>query len=169
MAVKITDKDLGMKRILRDIKRSNGAGVRVGWIGGEQHPGGDISVTQIAMVHEFGSRKRNIPARPTLRPTFDKNRRRYRKLLAAEYGRMIDGKISVARALIAVGLQAEGDVKLAITKLKSPRLKRSTILGKSRTIGQKSRRKSFEQSAGNPLIDTGIMRDRVTHKLEVSG
>lgn len=135
-----------IKRIEQIAKEMKGEGqVKVGLPeGSNAYPDG-TSVIMVGAVHEFGSPSRNIPERSYLRSTMQNNRRAYKKVLS-KLGRMIaTGEMDADKALETLGLKVENDVKATLTNLKTPVL---------------------TSRDGNPLIDTGHLRQTITHKVE---
>lgn len=119
--------------------------VRVGLPSGSNAYPDGTSVIMVGAVHEFGSPSRNIPERSYLRSTLMENRRKY-KLFLADLGKKIaTGAIDSMKALKLLGLKVEADVKDTLTDLKVPALKTRD---------------------GNPLIDTGHLRQSITHVVE---
>lgn len=112
--------------------------------GSNDYPDG-TSVIMVGTVHEFGSPSRNIPQRSFLRATVQEKRRKYKKMFSKLAKKIIDGKLTLKQALNLVGLQVQTDVKEKITNIKEPELK---------------------QREGNPLIDTGHLRQSITFEVE---
>jgi len=103
------------------------------------------SVIMVGLVHEFGSPVKNIPQRSFLRSTVLEKRNDYKKMFTKLAKRIIDGSMNSKQALQTVGLQVETDVKAKITDIKEPKLK---------------------SREGNPLIDTGHLRQSITHEVK---
>ena len=103
------------------------------------------SVIMVGAVHEFGSPKRNVPQRSYLRSTVQEKRREYKRLFAKLAKKIIQGKFSKKQALELIGLQVQTDVRQKITDLKDPPL---------------------VYREGNPLIDTGHLRQSIVYKVE---
>lgn len=90
----------------------------------------------------------NIPARPWLEPGVASATP---EVLVTIQGGMDEGK-TMDQILETVGVVAEGAVKVYMTELKTPPNAASTIRKKG---------------SSNPLIDTGAMRQSVTHKVSI--
>jgi hypothetical protein len=88
----------------------------------------------------------NIPARPWLEPGVESATP---EVLATIQDGMDEGK-TMDQILESIGVVAEGAVKVYMTELKTPPNAASTIRKKG---------------SSNPLIDTGAMRQSVTHKV----
>lgn len=112
--------------------------------GSNDYPDG-TSVIMVGAVHEFGSPSRNIPQRSFLRSTVETGRRKYKGLFRKLAKKIVDGKITKTQALGLIGLQVQTDVRQKITDIKSPELK---------------------SREGNPLIDTGHLRQSITFEVE---
>jgi hypothetical protein len=90
----------------------------------------------------------NIPARPWLEPGVESATP---EVLATIQDGMDEGK-TMDQIIESIGVVAEGAVKVYMTELKTPPNAASTIRNKG---------------SSNPLIDTGAMRQSVTHKVSV--
>lgn len=130
------------------------AHVRVGVLasqgGGATHPGSDITMIELAAIHEFGSPAAGIPERSFIRSTFaDQN-----KLLTVLRGvakSIVEGKSTIKRGLGLVGVWAAAAVKATITEGKvEPPLEASTIAAKGSSL---------------PLVDTGRLLGSITHEV----
>lgn len=137
--------DKAIKNIEKISKSMKGAtSVKVGLPkGSNEYPDG-TSVIMVGTVHEFGSPSRGIPQRSYLRSTVVTKRREYKTLFRKLSKRIVKGSMTAKKALSIIGLQVQTDVREKITDIKSPPLK--------------SRR-------GNPLIDTGHLRQSIIFKV----
>jgi len=113
--------------------------------------GGDAStnIAERGAVHEFGTKSGKIPSRPFNRQAFSKNLKKTEKVVAIWYNKVIDGKSSTKKALQNIGEWFEGKLKEEITSGGFVALKSAT---------------SARKGSSKPLIDTGDMRRRITHK-----
>lgn len=112
--------------------------------GSNDYPDG-TSVIMVGTVHEFGSPARNVPQRSYLRSTVESNKRSYKDMFKKLSIRIIKGQITKKEALGLVGLQVQTDVRQKITDIKEPALK---------------------SREGNPLVDTGHLRQSITYEVE---
>lgn len=112
--------------------------------GSNDYPDG-TSVIMVGTVHEFGSPSKNIPQRSFLRSTVESNKRPYKDMFKKLSIRIIKGKITKKQALGLIGLQVQTDVREKITDIKEPELK---------------------HREGNPLVDTGHLRQSITFEVE---
>ncbi len=144
--VKIIKKPKDAIKELQRISKSMGGpdSVKVGLPkGSNDYPDG-TSVIMVGVVHEFGSSSRNIPQRSFLRSTVQEKRREYKTMFKKLSKKIIDGLITKKEALALIGLQVQTDVKEKITDIKEPALK---------------------HREGNPLIDTGHLRQSITFQV----
>ena len=112
--------------------------------GSNDYPDG-TSVIMVGLVHEFGSPSRNIPQRSFLRSTVNSKKREYKGIFKRLGKKIIDGKITKLEALKLVGLKVQTDVRDKITDINSPELK---------------------SRDGNPLVDTGHLRQSITYEVD---
>lgn len=158
--VTITDRDMGMKAVMRLIERTKAARPNVvigitGKSGGKPHEkAAGMTIVDIGATHEFGAG--NVPERSFLRVTVDEHRAKYQKYLANGYRREIleIAKTGAAgaehRALKRLGLMVEGDIKKRIAAGIKPPLHPRTIKKKG---------------SSKPLIDTGALRASIASEL----
>lgn len=162
--VKIIPRDLGWNAVMREINRMKGSHTKVGFpsegtvhnVGeGEQYS--DMSeVATIAAVHEFGAPARHIPERSFLRSGIDENRPALQEKQAKVAGLVLDGRMTVDRALGILGEFAKGRIQAKITSGPFEALSQRTIDARTRP-------------STKPLIDTGSMRQTVQHVEVING
>jgi phage gpG-like protein len=149
MGVVQFERDLGWKNIVKESKHLKGSFTKVGLFGN----GGDAStnMAERAAVHEFGTRKGNIPPRPFNRRAWSRHKNEVIKLMDKKYNDILKtkGRATVKKALQDIGGFFEGKLKETITEGGFISLKPATIARKGSTT---------------PLIDTGDMRRRITHR-----
>lgn len=163
---KITDKDKGLDKLLKQVAKRKSRRVIVGIYGkkaSEKHEYINVqtaagivkkkvknppTVGEIAAAHEFGL---GVPKRSFLRDTVKINEHRIRHNLSVTTERVVSGEDTEERALRKFGVWFEGVVKQRIADGIPPKLHPITI-----------RRKG----SSKPLIDTGQLRNAVTSKLE---
>lgn len=107
-------------------------------------------VAGVAAVHELGSTKRNIPARSFMRTTAEENQKEWAGIFADAMTAVIEGQISADDALNQIGSYVVGQVQGKIEEIQEPKLKDATV-----------ERKGFAK----PLIQSGLMKDSLTHKV----
>ena len=175
---KVIDIDKGYKKAMKSLK-ALGIGITVGihadakpYQRGQESP---ANVAQIASVHEFGGG--NVPMRATFRPTLHGNQARYAAIIQVLAGKVIDGTLTAKQMGDQLGAKVASDIQNAMTALVDPPLAASTIAAKKKTAGL-APTDSIRLAAGplpqgqsgagietgNPLIDTGHMRQSVTWK-----
>lgn len=152
---KTTDKDLGYKRILKEIKNLDNARADIGYFGEKKEHGSDLSIVGIATVQEFGSPKKNIPARPFIRTTADQKKVEWRNRLDRYMADVLRGKTNVLSALTAFGEIAVSDIRKKITDIKTPPKSPSTI-------------KREGEGFTNPLIWLGWMRNYARARIVIN-
>lgn len=121
--------------------------------------GTDAEQLQKAVWNEFGTAGGAsgggwggpIPERPFMRNAMRDNAGKYRRFVVSEAKKILAGQAEMRRTLNRLGLVAVGDVQTSIANLSSPPNSPVTIERKG---------------SSNPLIDTGAMRQSVTHKVE---
>lgn len=111
--------------------------------GSNNYPDG-TSVIMVGSVHEFGSPSRNVPERSFLRSTMNENSRKYKAEMIDMGLSIATGKAKSEESLRLLGLMVESDVKDKITTIDSPPLK---------------------SREGNPLVDTGHLRQTITFEV----
>ncbi len=131
---------------IRDMQRRIGAhAVAVGVhgdAGAHKDEQGHATTTTVAEVYwwnEFGTSR--IPERPTLRPTFAKEKVKYIQILGKITARVMNEEnYNLRQAMGRLGEVAQQDLQAAIVALKSPPNAPSTI---------------EKKKSDNPLVDTG--------------
>ena len=111
--------------------------------GSNDYPDG-TSVIMVGTVHEFGSPSRNIPQRSFLRTSVLDNKPKYKTLYKKLAKKMAEGNMTMFEALSIIGQEMQNDVRDKITDIKSPAL-----------TGRE----------GNPLVDTGHLRQSITYEV----
>lgn len=124
--------------------------LQVGFFKGFNRRSGNKSIpqAQIAYWNEYGTNDGNIPPRPFMRRTIDSKSDKWLEHLNKE---LVSNKLDIKPAINKLGLEMEMDIKQEITDLQTPPNAESTIKAKG---------------SSNPLIDTGTMRNSVTHTIK---
>jgi len=148
----VRDIDKGWKQIMRNFGVMDDAytqiGVQQGTIRRGDGKEGSSDLVKIAAINEFGAPKRNIPSRPAFRQAFDMNKGKIQMFSRRVVGKIIDRTMVPKAGLGLIGENFTNLTKKRITDLDSPPNKLGTIRKKKST---------------NPLIDTGQLRNSVTH------
>lgn len=150
---KTIERDLGWKRIERELKIAQGLGVRIGIQADETAVGrNQTPVIEYAYYNEFGSEDgKRPPERSFIRSTTDEQRAKWNRMKVALWDKIVSGDMNVRLALSLLGQQAQKDIQQKITTLDTPP-------NAPRTIAEKG--------SSNPLIDTGAMRASIRYVVE---
>lgn len=111
---------------------------------------GEINNAELAAVHEFGSKDGTIPERSFIRSSMTNNRDEYVKSQAANLRKVVRGDMAFGKSLDLLGLRAAADVRDNIRRGDFEALKAATIKRKGSSA---------------PLIDTGNLRQSITHEV----
>jgi hypothetical protein len=121
-----------------------------------QTPTGTLTVGQIAVINEFGTDDDHVPERSFLRSTFDVMKPKWLRLTDKYRNAIMEGKMTVMKALELIGLVQVSDVRLKVKARIPPPNAPSTI--KQKTVNGKI--------GDVPLIDSGQMiNETLTHKV----
>lgn len=149
-SAKVIDIDLGFKEIVNNFKELKGSYVAIGLWGQGDDPA--TNVAALGTVHEFGSQKMKIPARPFMRRTYEHNVQQIAdeatKLLKELSDRIINSKT----VLMGLGAFYEGLMKETFVEGGFQVLKAQTIARKG---------------SDTPLIDTGNLRSSIMFRIFV--
>lgn len=153
----VVDIDLGYKAIFQEIEELSKKSLLVGIQekartvaqskGGRKQKAG-LSVAEYAADNEFGTNL--IPQRSFMRTAFDENIDRIENIAAIQYGKIIDGSISLAQGLGIVGQVITGMIQRKIREIRFPPNSPKTIALKG---------------SSKPLIDFGQMVKSVTYAI----
>ena len=137
---------LNLDKLLKDNKSK----LSVGFFKGQMRKSGnkDIPQAQIVYWNEFGTDDGKIPPRPFMRLSIEKNNKKWLNFTKKA---LLNNNLDFKKAINQLGLLMVGDIQKEITDLKTPPNAESTIKKKG---------------SSNPLIDTGLMRNSVKHKIE---
>lgn len=138
---RVEERDLGWKRIQREIKAAKNASVRVGVLADAGTSDDGVDLVDIAVFNEFGTSR--APARPFIRGAFDEKQRDLTRLKARLWNQVLAGRLDTRRALGLLGQTHEDQIKVYMTELSAPENAASTVAAKG---------------SSNPLIDTGRLR-----------
>jgi hypothetical protein len=120
----------------------------------ERSDGEPINNATLLYIHENGAPKANIPARPSLVPGVraveDKVAERLKRAASAT---LAGNARAIDQQLHAAGLIAENSVKATINAGIEPELADSTLAARERR----------GRTGDVPLIDTGKLRNSITH------
>lgn len=140
----VRDRDLGWKRISREIERARRASVKVGVLADAGQSDDGVDLVDVAVFNEFGTSR--APARPFIRGAFDAKQRELARTQARLWDQVVRGRINAKRAIGLLGQTHEGQIKEYMTALREPPNAPSTIA---------------QKGSSNPLIDTGRLRGSI--------
>lgn len=107
-----------------------------------------------ASTNEFGSDDGLTPERSFLRSTFEEEKKAVKRFLDKNKVKVALGKVSKKKLLNKVGFKIVGAVQIKISSGEFTPNAPSVV-----------RRKTIQGKEGTPLIDTGRMRQSITHKV----
>ena len=159
---KVVDKDKGWKRLRELSKRlaADDVHVRVGVLddgrAGSEVRSEGITTGQLAVAMEFGTA--TIPARSWVGLTFDRARAEVQADMQRLLGHLVDGKITVDKALNVLGAKYSAEVKNTVTQGEQiqPPNAPSTLARKL------AKTREGAANGVRTLIDTGRMVGAVT-------
>lgn len=143
--------------------------------------GETINNATLGYIHEFGSPAANIPARPFLIPGVEKAREPALRQLRKAVKAALDGDHKKSdQALNGAGIIGANEVRGEINNGNFVPLKPSTVAGRARSRGAKTRRENEQvyldliskgvnpgaaqtETDIRPLINTGQLRNSITY------
>ena len=168
--VEVRDIDHGWRDIKREVKKFRNGSTKVGLFssgsggpssslaarGAVNEYGATIKVTEKMRwwwLFNFGKKLKKsfikIPKRPFMRMSFDKNKKEIRKFIKREYYKVLLGRSTAKKSLGRIGEWFAGEIKETI---KNGNFKANSNFTKK------------QKGSSKPLIDTGQMRNSITHK-----
>lgn len=155
-------KDGPWRRILAAVNDLDDSYVKVGVLaetGDSEHgegESGDITILELAAIHEFGSPAAGVPERSFIRRTFQNSEDWLPQFQSKLAKAVIQGKISHERALEILGKKCVDEVKNTITEGEGvpPPLEQSTIDAKG---------------SSRPLVDTGQLVNSISYEVVMGG
>jgi hypothetical protein len=143
-------------RLMRNVRDQAKAHVRVGVLadqgGSERHSDGDLTISEIAAIHEYGDPNSEMPERSYIRKTLHDKRADIARLIAKLEKLVLKDKLSVARALDLLGAEVAGHIKRTIVE--------ERVGGPDITEATKAAKGSSKK-----LIDTGVLVGAITHEV----
>lgn len=139
MAKNVIDRDLGLKRFVRELNSSSNVFVTVGVHEGERNSEG-LNIAEYGAYNEFGTSK--IPERSFMRSTFDEKQSKIKADMDNQFARLIEGKNTLYRSMAYVGDRHQQDIQAKIKSGIDPANAGSTIASKG---------------SSKTLIDTGAL------------
>lgn len=153
MASRVVDRDKGYKTVL---KRYSALGSKL-IVGvpndGQMHVDTNLTVFDLAVVHEFGVPQLGIPERSFIRAWFDENEQKVRASILKMTQLVALGKYTQEQALNLLGQRWVAEIQKRIAARIPPPLKPATIDRKGSDV---------------PLIDTGQLRSSITYIMQLA-
>ena len=108
------------------------------------HPGTELTMVELAAIHEYGTRNGHVPARPWISVGTDRARSLVGTVIQAGIQQVLEGGTTAGQVLDRAGLAIKGSIQKYASSPSSPPppLALSTIKAKG---------------SANPLVDTGRM------------
>lgn len=142
----ISDKDLGLKRVLAEARQYSNVAVTVGVHQGKRNAEG-VDIAEYGAYNEFGTKY--IPERSFMRSTFDENENRYTRIFANGI-KQLGANATLGRVLSFAGMNVQNDIQEKIRSGIAPANAPSTIRKKK---------------SNKTLIDTGALVQSITYEI----
>lgn len=149
--MRIIEKDLGLNRIILQMKELDGHCIEVGFdeiASNIVYESSGERLGDIAEKNEFGI---GVPERSFMRRTIERNQDEYQDLTQHKLSDIYQGNLSVNSALKKIGAEVKENMKSAIVEFDTPRNAPATI-----------QKKGFDA----PLIHTGRMLKEIDYKVK---
>jgi hypothetical protein len=167
MRQRVRVKDNGWDRYKDQVRALDGVRITVGVHGDEPERWDGESNVAIAGVHEFGSMR--IPARPFIRPTFDRNREKYAKQLRGAVIALLRRGTPLRQSLALVAFGVVRDIRSTIRKQGEP-AGSFAPLSETTLAKRRARRVNNRTFRGHKaLIDTGQLINSIDWVVRVGG
>ncbi len=157
---------------------------KVGWIDRAKYPvtkndKNPPFIAEVVVSNEFGNPSKNVPARPFLRPTIEREENSWKKIGIQGAKKILKNQFRIEDVLDLIGSRAVSDIRKTIREVWSPALKPSTIYARMHKYAhdsdlsestRKKRQKELKRFTASglykPLIDTGLMFATIAYKVE---
>ncbi|HVJ26384.1 MAG TPA: hypothetical protein VM493_02545 [Vicinamibacterales bacterium] len=113
----------------------------------------DMTLSDVAIIHEFGAPSAGIPERSFIRAWADESKARHDEEMAKMAKLVIAGKMDLETALARLGLRRQAEVQKRIADGIPPPNSPKTIEAKG---------------SSKPLVDTGQLRSAISHEIKVT-
>ncbi len=153
----VRDTDKGARALAARVHRVAGSRVRVGVLNdapkeeGEGAAGGDRSLLEVALIHEFGAPEAGIPQRSFIRAGVDENLPEIRRVQHALAVQVFRGAVELPVALDRLGAKVAALLQNRISRGLAPPNADSTIAKKG---------------SSKPLVDTGQLKASIAWEVE---
>jgi len=145
--VKIETKD-NFNKLHNIIRKSKKGSIEVGFFADSPRYDSGVSVSNVAYWNEYGTK--NIPERPFLRTSAQKNNEKYLGLVRSFLTAIFKGRATGKRAISTIALKVKNDIVDTIIRWTFPINAKST-----------EDKKGFN----DPLVDTELMLESVDWRL----
>lgn len=129
--------------------------MKSGWFEDAVYPDG-TKAAMVAAVNEYGTE--DIPARPIIRPTIEREKGNWKKIIADGSRRILNGELDSFKE--GFGLQVQGDIQATIAQIQEPALAESTVKARQRKLADGDTVGSLDK----PLVETGYLLSSVKSK-----
>jgi len=147
--MKVTVNSTNGKGIKKLFDRLEKGSVDVGILVGEgKHEDSDLSVAEVGFYNEFGTS--TIPERSFIRSTINGKSKEIKKVAAAQYKLVLNGKTTNEKGLGILGAFTAGLIQQTFTSNDWPDNTQATINAKG---------------SSRPLVDTGQLRQSISWKV----
>lgn len=152
--VRIDDRKL--REVEATLARVAGQRVKVGVLqsgsAGQQVDGAEITMAELAAIHEYGAPKANIPERSFIRRTFGEQdgREAAKKFIAKQAKLIVKKQIEPEEALERIGQWGVAAVRARVREGIAPALRPATIAAKGSSL---------------PLVDTGGLMEALSYEV----
>ena len=147
MAVKVRDRDMGYKRLKRELAKSGA--VDIGYFAGSFTYEDGIDITIVAAANEFGTK--DIPERSFMRGALDFNKEAIKEFISAAVGLVLDGRLSYNSFIKNLGLFGK--------KLIQERIQNAVLWAKPNKPST-----TAQKGSSSPLIDSGDLKKHIDFK-----
>ena len=153
----VRDTDKGASALAARLHRVAGSRVKVGVLqdapkeAEEGSAGGDLSLLEVAALHEFGAPAANIPQRSFIRAGVDENLPEIQRVQHALAVQVFKGDVSLPVALDRLGAKVAALLQNRISRGIAPPNAESTV---------------EKKGSSKPLVDTGQLKASLTWEVE---
>ena len=119
------------EKINQIIEKVSEKNLDVGWFKGISYKEG-VTVATVVVSNEFGNPSMNVPDRPFINPTIEKNNKRYGEMFNKLCLKSYENKFPVDGILDFMGGEITANIQDAIKAVNSPQLKPATIKDRER-------------------------------------
>jgi hypothetical protein len=158
MSFKLREIDRGFDRLraLADAVAKEDHYAKAGVLEGNAKRVGDkkdeLTNVELALIHEFGSPKANIPERSFIRGPFNANLQKYGEVMRGYVKRLYENRLPVMQLLGLMGLRMANDMKAAIR----------TSSGGNEPMVPNAKSTIAKKGSSRPLVDTGQLLKSIT-------